>query len=300
MEELNKNSEENKTSKSSLKKPIIWTLFIFTIIFLFILITENSGSNSLDENDLTEIELQKESIIHNWDALLEKYTDMKDEDFTQSLEYDLINDKTYSQYKEVSSMAKSYLDSIKSLNVKVLDGAYGMFFQYAKSQGWDKINKDEIRKVENSYKTKQDEFSSSKLFRHPTSPKYVNYDGFFLYYVKNDNEIPNVYLRTQYSSDDWLFIKSAQISIDGDVYSLDIDEWERDNSDGEIFEWGTEHVKYFNLLTHILNGNRIKIRYEGDLYHDDRVLTITQKQAIKDVLRVYYVLYLKDKINLDK
>lgn len=258
------------------------------------------GNGEPSASDKIEIEIEKESIIENWDGIMEKYYDMDDEDFKSTLEYDMIKEKTYSKHEEVVKMAKSYLDSVDNLNLKVLDGAYGSFFEYAKEQGWDKINKDELIKLENSLKVKSDEFSTSTLYRHPSAPKFVNYNGFFLFYSKSGNDIPNLYLRAQYRNDDWLFINGAKISVDGGVYSLNIDEWESDNDGGYIYEWGTEKVKYFNLLTHILRGNNIKIRYNGDKYYDDRSINASQKNALKDVLKVYYGLYLKDKIKLEK
>lgn len=258
------------------------------------------GNGEPSASDKIEIEVEKESILENWDGIMDKYYDMDDEDFKNTLEYDMIKEKTYSKHEEVVKMAKSYLDSVDKLNLKVLDGEYGSFFEYAKEQGWDKISKDDLIKLENTLKVKSDEFSTSTLYRHPSSPKFVNYNGFFLYYSKSGDDIPNLYLRTQYRNDDWLFINGAKISIDGDVYSLNIDEWERDNDGGYIFEWGTEKVKYFNLLTHILKGNNIKIRFNGDKYYDDRSVNASQKNALIDVLKVYYGLYLKDKIKLEK
>jgi hypothetical protein len=269
------------------------TLPLFTIFAC-------GGNGEPSAYDKIEIKVEKESILENWDGIMDKYYDMDDEDFKSTLEYDMIKEKTYSKHEEVVKMGKSYLDSVDNLNLKVLDGAYGSFFEYAKEQGWDEINKDELTKLENTLKVKSDEFSTSTLYRHPSSPKFVNYNGFFLYYKESGNDIPNLYLRAQYRDDDWLFINGAKISIDGGVYSLNIDEWERDNDGGYIFEWGTEKVKYFNLLTHILKGNNIKIRYNGDKYYDDRSINASQKNALKDVLKVYYGLYLKDKIKLEK
>jgi hypothetical protein len=273
---------------------------IIYLTFPLYLILACGGNDQPSESDKIEIEIEKESIIENWDAIMLQYYDMDNDNFKNTVEYDMIKDKTYSQYDEVAKMAKSYMDSVENLNLKVLEGNYGDFFMYAKEQGWDKISKEDLITIENTLKTKSDEFSSSSLYRHPTSPKFVNYNGFFLYYSKSGNEIPNLYLRAQYSAEDWLFINEAKISVDGDVYTFDIEEWERDNASGEIFEWGTEKVKYFNLLTHILKGNNIKIRYIGDQYHDDRVINSSQKSALREVLKVYYGLYLKDKIKLDK
>lgn len=270
----------------------------FIVVMLMIVSCGDNALQSPSESDKIEIEVEKESIIEYWNGIMDLYYEMDDENLKKSFEYGLIKDKTKSKHKEVAEMAKSYLDSVDHLEMKILQSSYGSFFDYGEEQGWDKISKDELLKLENTFKVASDEFSSSTLYRHPASPKFVNYNGFFLYYSKSSSDLPNLYLRAQYRNDDWLFIREAKISIDGNVYHLNISDWKRDNEGGYIFEWGTEKVKYFNLLTHILRGNNIKIRYYGDKYHDDRVINSAQKGQLKDILKVYYGLYLKDYIKL--
>lgn len=196
-------------------------------------------------------------------------------------------------------MASLYLDSIDNIFKNEVYDSYGTLFQFAKTNGWNEISKNEYISLEKGLKGKTDEFSSISIYQHNSSPKFINQNGFFLYYTKSSGEHPNLFLKIQYHGDDWLFINSAKVNIDGGTYSFNITNWDRDHSSGKVYEWGNERIEYFNLMTHILNGKSIKVRLTGDKYYRDVIITKAQKNAIEEVLKVYYGLYLKDKFKIE-
>ena len=116
------------------------------------------------------------------------------------------------------------------------------------------------------------------------------------FFIHKNNWIDIPFEMKLWGGDDWLFVKKAAVSLDGDVYTLDFDKWDRDNSGGKIYEWSVLPKPSYNIIVKIIKSKNAKIRYTGDKYHDDRTITSSQKAALKSVLQAYYGLYLKDKI----
>jgi hypothetical protein len=206
----------------------------------------------------------------------------------------------YSEYPEVVSYAKAIKDSITE-KIKYWNGViYEELFAYAEQQGWNKISNSEYKKLEKQIKLKTDEFETNFFYQDPSSPKFINMNAFYIYYSKisDDSDRARLLIKTQYLSDEWLFINSVEYSIDGEVYSGGdcFKDWESDN-DSEIYEWSTGFDPSFNILVKILKSRTTKIRYQGRQYYDDRYVTNAQKSAIYRVLKVYYGLYVKDKVN---
>lgn len=205
----------------------------------------------------------------------------------------------YSEYPEVVSYAKAYKDSISEKIKYWNDVIYGELFEYAEQQGWNKISNSEYKKLEKQLKLKTDEFETNSFYQDPSSPKFINMNAFYIYYSKlsDDSDNARLLIKTQYYGDEWLFIESVSYSIDGEVYSGDGDfeEWESDN-DEMIYEWSTGFDPAYNILVKILKSKSTKIRYNGRQFYDDRYITSAQKSAIYRVLKVYYGLYVKDKV----
>ena len=86
----------------------------------------------------------------------------------------------------------------------------------------------------------------------------------------------------QYASSEWLFIDSATVNVDGANYSI-YGTWERDNN-SDIWEWIDEPLDNVELIQKIINSESAKIRFDGQQYFDTRVISSTQKRALKEVL----------------
>lgn len=140
------------------------------------------------------------------------------------------------------------------------------------------------------------EFSDATFYRDKSSPAYVNRNGFFLTFSnsgKKGTSIPsNIYLKIQYYADDWLFINSYQFSIDGNSYSLYPEKVERDNGDGGmIWEWCSINLNYnkdaYDIVKAIINSKSAKIRFNGSQYYDDKIISSSEKIALKNVLLAF-------------
>jgi hypothetical protein len=138
-----------------------------------------------------------------------------------------------------------------------------------------------------------DKFNGIKFYTDRSTPYYSNYSTFHLYIGKNGDSDPYLRFKVRYSDDDWLFVDSASINIDGDIRDLDVgSDWERDNGSGDIWEWvdvaATE--SHLSLVRDVINSKKAVIRYFGSQYRDDRTITSTEKRALQNVLDAYEAL----------
>jgi hypothetical protein len=138
-----------------------------------------------------------------------------------------------------------------------------------------------------------DKFNGTKFYTDRSTPYYANYSTFHLYIGKSEGGDPYLRLKVRYSDDDWLFVESASINVDGDVRDLDVGrDWDRDNGSGDIWEWVDVNAteSHLSLVRDIIDSKSAVIRYFGDKYRDDRVITGAQKRALQNVLDAYEAL----------
>lgn len=138
-----------------------------------------------------------------------------------------------------------------------------------------------------------DKFNGIKFYTDRSTPYYANYSTFHLYIGKSGDGDPYLRFKVRYSDDDWLFVESASINIDGDVRVLDVgSDWDRDNGSGDIWEWvdvpATE--SHLSLVRDVINSKSAVIRYFGSQYRDDRTITSAQKRALQNVLDAFEAL----------
>jgi len=138
-----------------------------------------------------------------------------------------------------------------------------------------------------------DKFNGIKFYTDRSTPYYANYSTFHLYIGKPEGGDPYLRFKVRYSDDDWLFVDSASINIDGDVRDLDVgSDWERDNGSGDIWEWVDVNAteSHLSLVRDVINSKSAVIRYFGSQYRDDRTITSAQKRALQNVLDAYEAL----------
>jgi tetratricopeptide (TPR) repeat protein len=133
---------------------------------------------------------------------------------------------------------------------------------------------------------KIDAFQDITWYQSPSSTKYRNANAFHLYFGVSNGSTAGLRLVIQYYSDDWLFIKSAKVNVDGVIYTVGSSEWERDN-DSDIWEWIDEPLSDRSLIEAIIKSKSSVIRFEGTQYYDTRTISSTQKRALRDVLDAY-------------
>ena len=142
-------------------------------------------------------------------------------------------------------------------------------------------------------RVEKDKFNGTKFYTDRSTPYYANYSTFHLYIGKNGDSDPYLRFKVRYSDEDWLFVESASINIDGDIRDLDVgNEWERDNGSGDIWEWVDVNAteSHLSLVRDVIKSKKAVIRYFGSKYRDDRVISSAQKRALQNVLDAYEAL----------
>lgn len=131
-----------------------------------------------------------------------------------------------------------------------------------------------------------DSFQDITWYKNPASPSYRNSNAFYLYFGMSDGEKLPLRLVIQYFDNDWLFIQSARVNVDGEVFSLDLSDWERDNN-SDIWEWSDEALDDRSLIEAIISSRSAVIRFDGRQYYDTRTISSSQKAALKSVLKAW-------------
>lgn len=159
------------------------------------------------------------------------------------------------------------------------------------------INKNELKKefniLKKKFKSKKDEFNNVEWFTHKNQVglccrnylmAHVNLNGF-------------MYLEDQYYSSDWIFHTSIQVKIGNKVYnSYTVETYSKnnrtDNSGGSVWE-NIDYIDGDNGIIKAIADNydkEIKVRFNGREYYHDFTLPKSDKEAIKDSYRLYYLL----------
>lgn len=144
-----------------------------------------------------------------------------------------------------------------------------------------------------SMRVTTDRFTGNKFYNDRSTPYYANYSTFHLYIGKSPDGDPYLRFKLRYSGDDWLFVNSASISINGEIRDLDVgSDWDRDNGSGDIWEWVdiAATSSLLSLIEEVINSRSSVVRYFGSQYRDDRTITSTQKRALRNVLNAYEAL----------
>ena len=141
-----------------------------------------------------------------------------------------------------------------------------------------------------SLRSKRDDFKQVTWLEDRSAPRYIDQDGFYAYIGKWDDGTATLRLKIQYEDDDWLFIESYQIKVDGYVYDIapEYGDVERDN-DSRIWEWYDTVVSSYErgMLDQIVKAKKVQIRFNGSQYYDTRTLSSSEKRAIENVLLAF-------------
>jgi hypothetical protein len=138
---------------------------------------------------------------------------------------------------------------------------------------------------------KTDKIEGIDWYRDKSSPSYNNQNGFFLYIGKRGNESPWMRLRIQYYSDDWLFINSFIVVADGKRFERNQVKFDRDHG-SSIWEWYDENLTESDLqmIRAIIESKEAVIRFHGQKYKNDKIITASQKASLQRVLDAYKAL----------
>ena len=131
------------------------------------------------------------------------------------------------------------------------------------------------------------EFDGSSWYRHPSSPRYQDITPYVtLYVLETGSGVRALEFFVNYTSrDGWLFVQSASVNVDGKVTRLPSARWFRDN-DTEIWEWAgyRDNADMIQLARDIGRSDRAVIRFNGQQFYADHVITDKEKRVIRDML----------------
>lgn len=183
------------------------------------------------------------------------------------------------------------LDSIEA-HIMKLESGLGETLSEAKRARQQPVDSAAIRELSPLFKFDKDEFDpKGKTWIKPKSaPKYVDMNSMYCYFIKDNDGVSNFKIQIQYYSDDWLFIRKYQFSIDGKAYELLPDNVERDNGGGMIWEWcdvqiNTDDEK--ELIKALSTAKNAKIKFVGDQYHKIKTIKHSELKNIKNTLDLY-------------
>jgi hypothetical protein len=142
------------------------------------------------------------------------------------------------------------------------------------------------------FKIKKDEFDPNQLVWHipKSAPQYVNMNGIYCYFQTNSGMPSNLRFQVQYHSDEWLFFKKVQFSIDGKAFEYIPSNTETDSGNGgKIWEWFDEpvHESDKELLNALANAKSAKMKFIGSQYHDIKTISSNQIADIKRTIELY-------------
>jgi len=146
-----------------------------------------------------------------------------------------------------------------------------------------------IAKLKPLFRVEKDEFQDISWVHGKNEPPYRNSNGFYCYFAEDDNgNVSNFRFVGQYAAEDWIFFKKLTFNIDGkniDFYPQNLNS----DHDTTIWEWYDDQVDATTFLTlyAISKAKTVKVRFHGQQYYDDKVMSEKSKSNIKNALEYY-------------
>lgn len=141
-----------------------------------------------------------------------------------------------------------------------------------------------------------DKMAGTSWYRHRSSPKNSNSNGFYLYFGKDDDgSILPLRVVARYSAGSWLFVTRAWAKADGQTVDVpqksgSLFGWERDHGGSGIWEWNDYAIigsPDKERVLQIANAKSVTVRFEGKQYYNDRTLSAGQLKAMREVISAY-------------
>lgn len=155
-----------------------------------------------------------------------------------------------------------------------------------------KIDSVKIKELLPFFNVKKDEFDpNGKTWYKPKSaPQYTNRNGIYLYFASQNGKVAALRFRVQYFSDDWLFFKKIQFSIDDNAYEYIPSDTETDcGNGGKIWEWFDEALTGSDkdLIYALVEAKSARMKFIGRQYYDIKTITKNQVIDMKRALELY-------------
>lgn len=202
-------------------------------------------------------------------------------------------DEANKLYKALGSEAKG-----KVTNYSVLESAISAYETLAKAE---KLKV--LKEHESKFNIDHDKVENITWYMPKNMPDYIDERCYVIPYIGVQNDNMWICVRYNYTEDDWVFWESLSIVSDGEknvkyVGGLNT---VRDNDGGVVWEWYDDVLDVnapmdsaeIQNLNKIVVSDETIIRFQGDEYHYDMIVSFQDKTMINDVLNLYsaYVKY---------
>lgn len=189
------------------------------------------------------------------------------------------------------SVEQSTLDSIKN-SVMSIKSNIGRIDSENRKEELRLVDSVKVQELSRLFTFNKDEFDPREVtwIQPKSAPKYANANGIYCYFMKDINGVSNFRFRIQYYSDDWLFIRKYQFSIDGKPYEFIPNNVETDHGDGFIWEWCDENMRTENeieILKALSVAKQAKIKFIGRQYYDIRDITLKELKSIRNAIELF-------------
>jgi hypothetical protein len=263
--------------------------FLLTLIILFsITACDNSNSLSKAQNDgIQRIETATDML----NRAKSSFTN-KDSKNALLISNEIV--KKFSGSKE-SIEANQLIEKInltiaEEKNLKDLTAAKAL----AVAETLKVENEKKLQSTLKNFEKKVDEISDVTFYTHKKAPKYINSRSVLSPYIVIYDGAIFLKLQNIYVADDWLFIEKYLIKADEEKFEItpDNSDVRRDNSAGDIWEWVEKSVtpEDETIIRAISKSKKAVIRYYGQQYYKDRVISQSEKDIIKETLLAYDLL----------
>lgn len=142
------------------------------------------------------------------------------------------------------------------------------------------------------FEVKKDEFDPDGItwYRPKSAPKFANRNAIYFYFGIREGKVMPLRFTVQYCSDEWIFLKMLQFSIDDKAYEYKPSRTEKDcGNGGEIWEWFDEALSRSekDLIYALVGAKSAKMKIIGRQYYDIKNITKKQVTDMKRTLELY-------------
>lgn len=283
-----------------MQKPIL-KLIVLCFITILISIVSSCGPSQKEydalkkENEALETEVKKlkkeiDDLIFGASRLLTKGNNYYE---NGKLNDAKIAFQTLLNKHPESTEAKQAKNNITKINTELKRLKE---IEEAKRRKEERDKKIRLANATRKMRKKVDELEKITWYYDKSTPDFY-VSGLYFYISKVSTYKPRIRLKVQYRGDNWLFINNFVIYIDGDEYDRYNVNLERDARGGKVREWFDKEASENDMAMArlIVVSDKATIRFNGERYYRDHVITKQEKRALQNVMDAYEALKESDK-----
>lgn len=158
------------------------------------------------------------------------------------------------------------------------------------SEAPQKLKTEKKQAAMSKLKSETDKVEGTTWYKASVHPNRANKRSYVLPYIGTKSDSTWLRLKYLYTGDSWIFFKSITVSVDGKRYDATFSYWdvERDNNT-RVWEWVDVSATNadIEMLKAIASSKETIVRFKGDQYYYDLVVSQSDKNGINDVLAAY-------------